>query len=83
MRAGLRHGEFPEKSVGGGMSGVVVGTPSDASANEELVRVGAGLWESHHRPEGVGPRPFFGEAASQGRRHSRAAAGRTLESSWS
>ena len=65
------------------MSGVGVSLPLDASADEELVRVGAGLWESHQRPEGVGPRPFFAEAASQGRRHSRAAAGRTLESSWS
>ena len=83
MRAGLRHGEFPEKSVGGGMSGVGVSLPLDASANEELVCVGVGLLESHQRPEGVGPRPFFGEAASQGRRHPRAAAGRTLESSWS
>ena len=72
MRAGLRHGEFPEKSVGGGMLGVVVSTHLDASVNEELVRVGVGLWESHQRPKEVGPRPFFGEAASQGRRHSRA-----------
>ena len=58
MRAGLAQGEFPEKNVGGGMSGVGVSTPSDASANEELVRGGVGLWESHQRPEGVGPSPF-------------------------
>ena len=41
------------------MSGVGVSTPSDASANEELVCSGVVLWESHQRPEGAGPRPFF------------------------
>ena len=49
---------IPREKVGGAMSRVVVSTPSDASANEELVRGGVGLWESHQRPEGVGPSPF-------------------------
>ena len=58
------------------MSGVGVSTPSEASANEELARAGVGLWESHQRTEGAGPRPFFREAPSEGRRRRRAAAGR-------
>ena len=82
MRAGLRHGEFPEKSVDGVISGVGVSTPPNASANEELVRAGVGLWQSHQRPEGAGPRPFFGEALSEGRRHPRVAAGRRWKESW-
>ena len=57
---GLSQGEFPKKSVGGGMAGVGVGSSSAASANEELARAEAGLWESPQRPEGAGPRPFFG-----------------------
>ena len=58
------------------MSRVGVSTPSEASANEELARAGLGLWESHQRTEGAGPRPFFREAPSEGRRRRRAAAGR-------
>ena len=41
------------------MSGVGVSTTLDASANEQVVRGGVVLWESHQRPEGAGPRPFF------------------------
>ena len=64
------------------MSGVGVSLPLNESANEELVRVEVGLWESHQRPQGAGPRPFFGEAPSQGRRRPRAAAGRRWKHSW-
>lgn len=64
------------------MSGVGVSTPWDASANEELARAGVGLWESHQRPEGAGPRPFLREAPSEGRRLRCAEAGRRWKDAW-
>ena len=82
MRVGPGQGEFPEKSVGGWMAGVGVATPSAASANEELAGAGVGLWGNPQRPEGAGPRPFFGAGPSEGRRRRRAAAGRRWKPSW-
>ena len=58
MRAGLPQGEFPEKRVGGWMSGVGVSMPSDASANEELARAGWGCGKAISGPRGRGPGPF-------------------------
>ena len=79
---GPPQGEFPEKSVGGWMAGVGVGTPLAASANEELARAEVGLWGSPQRPEGAGPRPFFGAPQSEGRRRQGVAAGRRWKPSW-